>query len=253
MFDESRAAHPKKTDWQAESVRATAFPSPGSGPHDNSTWWETIVGEPPENRISQPKVGVLQEQGHFSNGMLTLISQPSRIDWLFTQTNPSETSWSLEECVGIFQPVIERWLISAPGVQRLAFGAVLRLPVDDRKQGYEALSGFLHNVKLDPEGSSEFLFQINRPRKSETIEGLSINRLSKWSVALLHQATYSVQPPQAAPFELMSHEESAFCRLELDVNTMPDVDGELSAEILAQIFDELVTLGKEIASKGDIA
>ena len=253
MPDESQNKPRKETDWQAESVRATAFPSPGSLSIDSSNWWETIVGEPPENRVAQPKVGVLQEQGHFSNGMLTLISQPARIDWLFTQPNPDEVNWSLEDCTEVFQPMISRWLVAAPSLQRLAFGAVLRLPVSDRKEGYEALSRFLHNVKLDPAGSTEFLFQINRPRQSKIVEGLSINRLSKWSVALLQQVTYSVQPPQTAPFQIMSQEENAFCRVELDINTMPDVDGELATEVLPQIFDELVLLGKEIASAGDIA
>lgn len=211
------------------------------------------VGEPPESKVSQPKVGVIQEQGRFSTGILTLISQPGRIDWLLTGSDKAELAGPFEEALGPFVSLIVRWFGNAPVLQRIAFGAVLRLPVNNRTEGYQKLSGYLHHVELDPEGSTEFLFQINRPRKSRSgNETLSLNRLSKWSVVLAQQATFTVQSPESAQFQLMNLQKDHFCRLELDINTAPDIEGDLPANALPEIFNELVELGLEIAKKGDI-
>jgi hypothetical protein len=40
--------------------------------------------------------------------------------------------------------------------------------------------------------------------------------------------------------------------LELDINTSPNFEGELEHEKLGDLFDELLSLGKEIAAVGDI-
>ncbi len=42
------------------------------------------------------------------------------------------------------------------------------------------------------------------------------------------------------------------CRIEIDVSTAADFPDELPREKLATILRELVNLGKEIASRGDI-
>lgn len=254
MSNESPKRQSDVIEWKAESLRMTAFPSPGSVLGEPPNWWETAVGEPPENRVSQPKVAVTQEQGRFSTGVLTLISQPGRIDWLLTGPDKAEVVGPFEESVETFVPLIIRWFGDAPTLQRMAFGAVLRLPVKDRTDGYQKLSSYLHHVELDPEGSTEFLYQINRPRKSRSgIETLSINRLSKWSVAFTQQATYMVQSPEAAQFQLTNLQKDSYCRLELDINTAPDIQGDLPATDLPEILNELVELGREIATNGDIS
>jgi hypothetical protein len=155
--------------------------------------------------------------------------------------------------LGTFVGLVLAWLNDAPALQRIAFGAILRLPVNDRIFGYQKLASYLHHVDLDPVGSTEFLYQINRPRKSKSgVENLSINRLSKWSVAFTQQATYTVQDPQAAQFQLTGLQKDIHCRLELDINTVPDIEGDFAAKDAQQIFNELVDLGREIATNGDI-
>ena len=42
------------------------------------------------------------------------------------------------------------------------------------------------------------------------------------------------------------------CRLELDINTDGDFEGELPRQALPALWDELVRLGAEIAEKGDV-
>ena len=131
-----------------------------------------------------------------------------------------------------------------------AFGAVLLRPVENRQAGYQQIAAYLPHVQLDPEGASDFLYQINRPRNSNSgIPDLRINRLSKWSIAASMESTFSFGSTSAAHFPGPRH---FACRLELDINTVPDFRDELAREQLPQIFQELVDLGKEIAKAGDI-
>src|SRR5712692_10629704 len=109
MSEELSQQPPDAIEWQAESLRMTAFPSPGSLLGEPPNWWELVTGEPPENRVSQPKVGAVQEQGAFSTGVLTVLSQPGRIDWLLSWPERSEVVRSFEESLGIFVPLISRW------------------------------------------------------------------------------------------------------------------------------------------------
>ena len=134
---------------------------------------------------------------------------------------------------------------------RLAFGAVLLQPIKSHQDAYKQLGHYLPSITLDPEGSSDFLYQINRRRDSTTgVAGLKINRLSKWAMVNFMTMRFSSSP------ELMLYHPStattSFVQLELDINTVPDFQGELEREQLPSVFSELVQLGCEIASQGDI-
>ena len=123
----------------------------------------------------------------------------------------------------------------------------------DRKAGYELIGQYLPSVKLDPENSTDFSFQINRPRPSTSgISKLQINRLSRWSVARLSGMVVQVTSgePTARVFE--STEGLHACRVELDINTAPSSDGAFPKENLATLVKELLGLGVEIAMSGDI-
>jgi hypothetical protein len=68
-----------------------------------------------------------------------------------------------------------------------------------------------------------------------------INRLSKW---------------RAINFKLMVQEveavESFVCALEFDINNVPIEQTTIKKESLTDVFCELIDLGIEIASEGDI-
>ena len=188
--------------WQVETLRTTGFPSPAA-PVVASTWWKDLIGEEPETRVLQPRRGDHREEGVLDNGKLVLVVQPARVDWLFTVADAHQIEGrslpaisSLPQALATFHQLMLRWfaLETCPSLIRLAFGAVLFQPVDDRQTGYRRLAVYLPSVTLDPEGASDFLYQINRPRASSEITGLRINRLSKWSVALHGLAAFSFEP-----------------------------------------------------------
>src|SRR3989338_736053 len=80
--------------WEAETLRATAFPSPDVQ-FDSTKWWEPVVGAAPETDVNNIKLGVKQTQGTFSGARLSLNVQAARIDWILTPDPQAESPFSL--------------------------------------------------------------------------------------------------------------------------------------------------------------
>lgn len=243
--------------WFVENFRLTAFPGP-SARVNSSGWWEKVVGQPPDNQSAQPKFGIMREDGLFEGAKLILSVQPSRIDWLFISAYDQESDGPAFEKLSdfisgtnTFLKAMNRWLAISPTLSRLAFGAVLVMPVANKIAGYEKISPFLPNMKLDPHNSSDFLYQINRPRESEKIKELKINRLCKWSVAITTLTQIVLGPNNILPIPI-PEAQRLLARLELDINTASEFADEFSQDNVNLLFQELISLGKEIASKGDI-
>lgn len=244
--------------WHAESLRLTAFPIT-STPLNDTNWWTELMGEPAETKTVQPKFDRQTEQGLFLGAKLVNQVQPNRIDWLIQLTD-QESGAIVFPTIGPFLEVIEpfvelmlRWfnLKTCPELKRLAFGPTFVYPVDSRVAGYRQLSVYLHSIKLDPEGSSDFLYQINRIRNSTSkIDGLKINRLSKWSVSALQRMDFSVG--KEIDLSVTKRQAQYACRLDLDINTAAEFAGPLPKKQLSLIFQELLDLAKEIALEGDI-
>jgi hypothetical protein len=251
---------PPLTVWQVESLRVTAFPSPAAQ-IEGSTWWAEVAEGEPDTNISHPKRGEAQFEGRAHIGKLILQIQPLRIQWVLSATDEQRgadsppTIGSFPEVATAFLPLMDRWfqLDTFPLIQRLAFGAVLLQPVEERRTGYRQIAPYLHRwLRLDPDNSSDLLYQINRPRPSTLeIPQLAINRLSKWGVAVYRHFAAPLEP--AAPTTYLFPTEELFtCLLEIDMNTSQHFPRELEQEQIPEILRELVNLGMEIAQEGDI-
>jgi hypothetical protein len=198
-------------------------------------------------------------QGTFEGGELTLRLQPGRIDWLLgSAASIEQQAAQLISSVGRFDEVrsrfsglIERWLPMSPSLSRIAFGGVVLLPAPDRVTGYRMLAPYLPSVKLDPEGSSELLYRINRPRMSHAIKDLRLNRLSTWAVGAFQITAFSITGT-GKQATVTAGERVFACRIELDINTVAEYPGEFIPEHSQQTFNELVQLGVEIIEKGDV-
>jgi hypothetical protein len=254
-------------NWQVDLVRVTAF----YGQIDSekkqpwSSWWTDLVGVPPENTSLKKRDEILQDEGPFNGGDLILALQPGRIDWYLKSRREEQEAEDDQqgiiclkpEALGKFQELVRRWmkLDSCPPVTRLALGCVLLEQVESRQAGYLRLRNYLPAVDLNPD-SSDFLYQINRPRNSRTVaEGLRVNRLCKWSVAFLGKVSFSLSMGQKdkQPFtgSVQGHGQHA-CRVEVDINSDPEYKDELVGDKLLSLFDEFAGLAKEIAEKGDV-
>lgn len=216
------------------------------------------MGEPPEVEVVRPREGGKRIEGAFGNGKLEMQISPARVDLRMVPSLEQEvpgfpTIGKFTEILALFTEVTSRWLNlgSCPEIRRIAFGAGLLSAVENRVSGYRQLAGYLPSVNIDPEHSSDFLYQINRTRKSGTgIADLTINRLSKWYVATMSTAGLVLEPTQVLQHE-MSQQYFA-CRLELDINTTTVRQEALPRETVPSIFAELMDLGQEIVREGDI-
>lgn len=241
--------------WGVETVRLTVFvlePSP-----IDVTWWERLLSEPPETRVSRPREGAHRDEGAFQKGKLVLNIAPLRIDWLYTiGANSSEQDLPIlgpfSETELPFYEVMYKWLSMCPPIKRIALGAVLFQAASSRPAGYTQIANYLPHVQLDPDGMLDFVYQINRPRVSSTIPSLSINRLSKWSVGQIQRLHVELNSEGKVASSTPSHKAIHTCRLELDINTSQNFTKPIDKGNLLPLFKELTMLGEEIARKGDI-
>lgn len=230
-------------------------------------WWSKVAGAVPENRNSKPARGELIEAGFFGGNVLTLSVQPGRIDWflspnIFPQGDDRsdvgiKSVGEFESTGKMFLTTIMKWLDDCPAIVRLAYGAVALEPVDNRMAGYVRIAEYLPAVKIDPAGSEDFFYQINRPRESRVIKGMRLNRLSKWSVASYQPLSIAIGVPVGPSGQPLVHSHGGTpamaCRAEVDLSTPGGVQDELPHGALPSIFEELVILGAEITRQGDIA
>lgn len=237
-------------DWQAESLRVTAFPMNTSEVSAEAIW-ETCTGkEPDETRIQRDGTET-REVGH-GNGRLFLVKQIDRLDWRY-HVQPEEGEdppdypviGSLDSELNIIVELAKTWINSESmiPIKRLAFAAVLLLPVESAGNGYEVLRTLLPTV--NHENIKDLNFQVNRPRESNAIDGISINRLARWSVARFRFLATNLQM-------ISSEDEKSACRLEFDVNTSAQQTAAFAPSLLPDLVDELVGTGLELSQRGDV-
>jgi hypothetical protein len=246
------SSRPGLEAWRVGDLRLTAFTDPFAPAETSAEGkrWEAMVGKPPENVISRLFGTDVEENGPFpSGGKLSYKRSPRGVEWMLESApDPEmpETFFGMNTAVITpFSELIRRWLVDCPAFQRLAFGAALYLQVRDKAEGYRRLSDYL-GLQLDPENTGDFLYQINRRRRSRSgVPNLEINRLSKWT-----WAPFGVRGPEGEqPWPVARH---SVCLLELDINTAPEFRGPFPREAYVPLFDELVAFAEEIAVKGPV-
>jgi hypothetical protein len=246
-------------DWQAEQLRCTSFLSPLFEVSAESAF-RTFAGGEPAN-VSENRQRSLQEaSGTFKSFKVTVVKTPGRIDMVLSSNEePAPSAISIlgpwAEMRTLFEEGVKRWIESQPKLQRLALGVVVLNEVKDgHAAGYKILNALLPKVDIDIEHSSDFFYQINRPRLVTFDEKLSlkINRLSKWSVMALFSQSLRLSPTGLAQ-KLSSADASVrfYLRAELDLSTDSEVL-ELPPAHLHAIWKQLVDLANELLLKGDI-
>jgi len=126
----------------------------------------------------------------------------------------------------------------------MALGFILISGVPDRATGYQELGKFVDGVPSSDD-ATDFLYQVNRPRASRAgVEGLHLNRLSKWSVGGHQVVTITAVRPTLGDLRYD-------LRLELDINTAPDFEGPIPQQKVESVIDDLLDGAREIAEQGN--
>jgi hypothetical protein len=238
------------TAWQLESARLVAFPAEPALFLEQH-WWQDLTSGQPEDHVSARKKNLREERGSFQGVSLSLRIDPTRVEWSIQPPGEFEdplesypTIGSFREKVNWFVGLLGSWLAdSCPPLLRLAFAGKLLQSTGTQQEAYRILGAYLPAANLNP-NPNDFLFQVNRRRMSTVVPGLPINRVTSWS-----KLNVALSMPPRAPF---SWPENCYSAVELDMNTAPERSEVLPRELLPQLFEELVSLGVEIAERGDI-
>jgi hypothetical protein len=212
-----------------------------------------IEGGKPEAEATRKLGGttIHQFEGPTANGILSLTVNPDRYDWILRPVDGQHDVLPTLPSVGGYKDVnleflnpMNRWVESAPECSRFAMGLVAIHPVPSVPDGYELLNILLNDyVKLDPHGSSDFMYRINRPRPSNVIPGLKINRLTEWSVAAKFQIFQdgNVLPPVGSAV-----------RVAIDLSTDQYFAQKLGTQQQGHLLFEFQAYLQEFLEKGDI-
>lgn len=245
--------------WMVGYLRTTTFiPDLSMDDIIKNSWCNQIVGRNPEDEYIDYQRSLKAQKSSFHDNLLTIVSQPKRIDWTLEATTDESSEMSTLPTLGSmsnrtlepFVEIIKQWLDKCPMANRLAFGALLVRPTANIQTGCEEIQQYLPHVQLKPHDTSDFFYQVNRPRKSTVDQSIMINRLNKWSVGLI--GTVGVTMDSSTLKTSTNIHSQHVCRLELDINTVV-LNSTISRDKTYEIFQELVKHGLEISSEGDVS
>lgn len=241
-------------DWNYQHLRLTAFLEKPLDIRDIS-WWKETVGDDPDNiNINFTGIPIKEEEGFLGELILKLKIEPTRVDWTLNSPNTQgiedfPTLGDRVQAVKAFTDIANKWFKNSNllEIKRLAFGSRLQKKVKNRIEGYKDLNKILQSVELDPENSSDFLYQINRPRLSSIIKDLWINRLAIWRVlnSKVLALNLGISPQGNIASDIFA------TNLDLDISSDANRESNLPKNDLQDLLSEFIELGNEIAQNGD--
>jgi hypothetical protein len=246
--------------WSVLNMRLSAFPV--SADKLEPDLWEQVVGEGQESDLDQPRQ---VRSGRWSNGVLQLAAGPLVTVFTATPNNaedgfPNVDIWPVAEVFPKFVELTRRWLVSTDlKIKRIGLGLNALLPAQDRIAAYYLLKELVFGVEIDPEGTSDLIYQINRPVPSADLgTGEKLNRLMKWSAPIFRvarmQATLTQVPQMAQIGGRAATDVKHYAGLETDINTPAEREEPLNPTRLGSILDamaELTWKNLEYGEKGD--
>jgi hypothetical protein len=255
--------------WRVQQLRAIVFPDANHCEREQG-WVESVFKSSNEMESHRRKSLRTDTLAIGDDQQVTLAIAPNKIVWSLDPVSIFDTpedamdreKWELggiEEFVGDFGNKIEKWLVqSCPPIKRLAFAATLIKWTPTLEDAHTEIGTLISSLHITP-NMSDMMFRINRPRPSKSgVEGLQINRLSIWTSATAKFAPLGIEPGGgqqkivAPEWKDISVPEFYGCRLQIDINTVPEFDGFIPPGRLPAIWKELVELGIEVTEKGDI-
>ena len=243
-------------DWEVESLRVTIFHPRSVKAVDRSGLWEEVIGDPPNSIDARPRDQLTRVSGSTQKGNLLLLIRDTRMDWQiqplvppFQQTGRTSTAIDPKDMLSVVRHAVQVSLQTVSVVERFAFAPVLFQEVPDVPTGLQHLSHYLPHLTLDTEGSADFIYQINRRRRSAAIRRADINRLARWSVEEIGSLALRVVAGQP---NIHGDSGTHFARkLVLDINTTPQTSA-IANDKISRLFDEMVDISSELATQGDV-
>jgi len=239
-------------NWQIESIRFTAFGNNLLNPNMLETWLENVSANSPSqiNKTSSSFTGVSK----ISTGFLHTNWAANRLDVMLSSERPhgNQVIGSISEVNTLFGLAVDR--IPEIGelalIDRLALGLTLSFPVSSESEGIRILTPIIVGMNLS-QSAKDFLYRVNHPCNSTTVDNLKINRLATWSVGKLQLIRLKVSKDGAQEQQTVS-ESPPSIRLELDINTDEAVHLQADLHELKCLLEELKAIALNIAHDGEV-
>ena len=244
-------------EWDVESLRVSLFSPVGSPTSAKPELWEKVTGEEPDSIDTRPRERVTRALGHVEQNNLQLLVREERLDWIIQPnidshmpTDPVPTLKDTQDTLQILQKATRCSLETISIVQRFAFSPVLIKHVPDPTAGIAQLSRYLPRLNTDSMEGLDFIYQTNVRQRSTSVPHVRINRLSKWSIVQVGTLELKIRASERPHVNTPSVRYARM--LNLDVNSDPTT-GAMSNDKIPRLFDELVVLANQVATKGDIS
>lgn len=242
-------------EWSVENLRLSVF---CTGKPAQPGLWGRLVGVSPESSDTREHEGTVREQGMVDANTLLLVSRNERLDWiLLPRPGPGDSNRgnpivleNVERAISLLTRALDVSIgaFAFGRADRIAFGSVLVQRAFNPTDAAKQLSRYLPRLDLGLDGS-DFLYQINRRRRSSHALHVQINRLSRWQLEDVRGGLLTIGPLQPPGFT--SDEQFSISKLTLDVNTAPG-NNAISNERMPGLLDEMIAFSYEIAANGDI-
>ena len=116
---------------------------------------------------------------------LHMKAERGRLDIMrpFNLAQPTPyTSPLLTETIAPFVELATRWLNAGPPIKRLGLGCLAVRLFPEIEACRSALDAYLQPVDMQMTEPDSFEYRTNRRCSSQAVEGLTLNRIAKWSV-----------------------------------------------------------------------
>ncbi len=244
-------------EWDIESLRVSLFSPVGSLISAKQDIWQKVTDNEPDSIDTRPRERVTRAVGSVDKNNLQLLIREDRLDWIIQPnidshlpTDPVLTLKDTNETLALLQKATRYSLETISIVQRFAFSPVLIKHVSEPTAGLSQLSRYLPRLDTASMEGSDFIYQNNVRQRSTSVPHVRINRLSKWSIAQIGSLELKVRASERPHVNTPSIRYARM--LNLDVNSDPTT-GAVSGDKIPGLFDELVTLANQVATKGDIS
>lgn len=242
-------ALPELTGWRSDSVRVT-FIANSQLIAAEKNWWRAATGADPEVVAKKPQAAEHTESGQFMDGRLEMKVAFNRVDWVYSPIFvPGPTVPTLGEAevvLRVLEEPLTRWLQLDDMVPfvRIAYAPSAVREVADIPESNQAVHAYVAFLNVDATTARDVFLQVNFPFTSSVVEGLAINRLSKFMSATAQ--LINVTPGQPMPTLLTKY----FCRAEFDINTAAEHVEMLSTDHSSQLLRELIDSAINILRDG---
>ena len=202
--------------------------------------WEKLMGDRPQAINDRPRDGILQEEGNVEGNRLVLSSRARRIEWRVLPIPPTDpkggsaaTLTELGKGISLLARAVTISTDEIRQVERFALGAILLKQPPDEAEVLRHLLRYFPDKGLDSSDTSDFMYQINRRRRSASAPHVLVNRLARWSLEQVHSG--NLQISAAAPPSVQMFGSRLTGKLVLDINTAPE-NNAISVDRLPSFF-----------------